>query len=365
MIARLGLVVLLFSITPLMGQVDNDKVANRIRLEPDATPVHTTTASSTVEWGCLNQALTGKCLVYHNDQWYSFQVSEPQSYFLNISRLTCRSSNGIQVILIEGNPCETRNYRVIQCIRQIKNEEVFVPLGMVVANTTYLIEIDGFDGDHCDFDIQIARRPLGLPMKFEEVQRSEATATEGIQKDSLVDIAWKVPDGMLEQIDQFRAFRLKEADIIRLERALPASRNAYGKPLSSYHLQDTLPSPGDYLYRVFGYSPSGLPVLMTEARISYVKRKPPPAISQHVVIDPPFKGRVEYAVRIYEREQLSVIHAFSGTYDPASPAPIEIDMKDFIAKGYRTYLVVVINKATREAMEFYYRLDARGSVVEE
>ncbi len=348
-----------------LAQVNNDNVANRIRLEPDATPLQTTTASSTVEWGCLNQALTNKCLVYHNDQWYQFQVNEPQAYFLNISRLTCRSSNGIQIILIEGNPCETKNYRVLQCIRQIKNEEVFVPLGMVLADMPYLIEIDGFDGDHCDFDIQIARRPIGLPMKYEELKHSEMGPSASSQKDSLVDIAWRVPPGSLDQIDQFRVYLMKEQDIFRLERSLPSSKNAYGKPMDSYRLRDTLASPGDYLYRVLGYPQNGQPLLMTEVRVSYVKRKRAPAVSYSIVIDPPFSQMAEYAVRVYEGEQLSVIHAINGIYDPANPVPIEIDMRDFIAKGHRSYMVVLVNKATREAREYYYRVDARGSIVQE
>lgn len=359
------LLVCFLATTAVRAQVNNDNVANRIRLEPDGVPLHTTTASATVEWGCLNQALTGKCLVYHNDQWYSFQVTEPQSYFLNISRLACRSGNGIQIILIEGNPCETRNYRVIQCIRQIKNEEVFVPLGMVVANMTYLIEIDGFDGDHCDFDIQIARRPSGLPMKYEELQKSDAEASVGSQKDSVVDISWKVPPGRLDEIDQFRMYRLKEEDIFRLERALPASRNAYGKPTDAYRLQDTLASEGDYLYRVLGYPQNGHPVLLTEVRISYVKRKKPPPVSQTIVMDPRYSQMTEYAVRIYERDQLSIIHSISGVYDPVNSLPIQIDMKEFIAKGHRAFMVVLINKTTRETMEFYYHVDARGAVVEE
>lgn len=355
----------LLAASSLLAQVNNDKVANRIRLEPDAMPLHTTTAGSTVEWGCLNQALTGKCLVYHNDQWYEFKVKEPQAYFLNISNLVCRNSNGIQVILIEGNPCETKNYRVLHCIRQIKNEEVFVPLGMVTANMTYLIEIDGFDGDHCDFNIQIARRPSGLPMKFEELQKSEAAINVGSQKDSLVNINWKVPAGLLDQIDQFRMYRLAGGDIVRLERIVPSSKNAYGKPIDTYHLQDTLTTPGDYVYRVVGFPYSGTPILMTEVRISYVKMKPPPPVSQTIVIDPGFSQKADYAVRVYESQQLSVIHAINGTYDPANPAPIKVDMKEYIAGGHRSFMVVLINKTTRESMEFYFRVDERGSVIKE
>lgn len=359
------MVVLWLSILYAPAQVNNDNVANRIQLIPDAPPLHTTTASSTVEWGCLNIALTGKCLVYHNDQWYSFKVSEPQAYFLNISRLVCRNSNGIQIILIEGNPCESKNYRVLQCIRQIKNDEVYVPLGMVTANMTYLIEIDGFDGDLCDFDIQISRRPFGMPLKFEELSKTGAGTSVGTQKDSVVDVSWKMQPGWLEQIDQFRVYRMVGEDLFRLERALVASKNAYGKPSDFYQLQDTVSTPGDYHYRVIGYPQSGLPILVTEVRITYEKKKKPPPVIQYIEIDPHFTQKAEYAVRIYENQQLSVIHAVNGIYDPGDPLPIIIDMKEFIALGHRNYMVVLINKTTRESTEFYYRVDSRGSVVKD
>ncbi len=347
------------------GQVSNDKVANRIRLEPDGVPLVTTTTGNTVEWDCLNKALTNKCLVYHNDQWYTFQVKEPQSYFLNISRLVCRNSNGIQVILIEGNPCETKNYKVLQCIRQIKNEEVFIPLGMVVADTPYLIEIDGFDGDQCDFDIQIARRGSGVPLKHGDLMQSEYVISSRSQTDSLVSVGWKVPAGWLEQIDQFRVYRLEEGAMSRLERSLPQAKNAYGKPEDAYSILDTLTSSGIYLYRVLGYPRVGAPILMAETRIMYGKKEKKPPLSQSIVIKPQFTQKVDYVVRVYESQQLSILHALNGTYDPAKPEPITIDMRESIANGHKGFMVLLINKVTRESMEFYFRVDGRGAVIAE
>lgn len=348
-----------------VAQVSNDKVANRIRLEPDGPPLRTTTTGSTVERDCLNEALTNKCLVYHNDQWYTFQVKEPQAYFLNISSLVCRNANGIQVILIEGNPCETKNYRVIQCIRQIKNEEVFIPLGMVVADTPYLIEIDGFDGDQCDFDIQIARRASGVPLKHGDLLQSEYVISSRTQTDSLVSIGWKVPAGWLEQIDQFRVYRLEEGAMSRLERSLPQTKNAYGKPSDSYAILDTLTSAGIYLYRVLGYPQTGAPILLSEARVMYAKKEKKPPLSQSIVIKPQFTQKVDYVLRVYESEQLSILHALNGTYDPAKPEPITIDMRESIANGHKGFMVLLINKVTRESMEFYFRVDGRGAVVAE
>lgn len=361
------LVLFVAGASTVVGQVNNDNVANRIHLVPDDPPLHTTTASATVQWDCLNQALTGKCLVYHNDQWYSFQVSEPQSYFLNISRLSCRSGNGIQIIIIEGNPCETRTYRVMECITQIRNEEVYLPLGKVAANTTYLIEIDGFNGDHCDFDIQVARRPLGLPLKFSEKDVSENGFRSKTQQDSLVSISWKVPAGWLEQLDQFRVYRLKEQDILRLERALPVSRNAYGKPADTYQVQDTLPAPGEYLYRVYGYAEADRPVLLNEIKITYtkVKKSTSPVGSTVIRIELNDSQKIDYAVRVYENQQLSILQAFGVVHDPANPKPIIIDMEEFIKAGHREFTVVLVNKSTREAKELFFHVDARGAVVKD
>jgi hypothetical protein len=116
---------------------------------------------------------------------------------------------------------------------------------------------------------------------------------------------------------------------------------------------------------VLGYPQTGQPILLTEVRISYVKRKAPPPVSTTIVIDPHFSETIEYAVRVYESQQLSIIHSINGIYDPSNPAPIEIDMKEYIAKGHKTFMVVLINKATRETMELYYRVDERGSIVRE
>jgi hypothetical protein len=95
------LLVLRFSI----AQVPNDKIDQRHQLKLDGNTTVSTTANSSVEWRCIAKALTNKCLVYHNDQWFSFQVEENGNYYLNITNQQCKKLKGLQVILLEGNPC--------------------------------------------------------------------------------------------------------------------------------------------------------------------------------------------------------------------------------------------------------------------
>ena len=84
------------------AQVVNDNIGNRSRLIIDSASIYSSTDEATVEWQCINKALTNKCLIYHNDQWFTFNVKSEGSYYLNITSQSCRDSRGIQAIIIEA-----------------------------------------------------------------------------------------------------------------------------------------------------------------------------------------------------------------------------------------------------------------------
>src|SRR3954465_1716422 len=146
------ILVVLGVITSLVvaAQVENNSFKDRIHLVADAPLRHSTTAKATVEWACVNKALTNKCLVYHNDQWFYFTLEAAGNYYLNISGQKCRDKRAVQVLIIEGNPCETPNYRILECVSRGLQSDVFIPLQSLRAKTLYLVNIDGFLGDYCD-----------------------------------------------------------------------------------------------------------------------------------------------------------------------------------------------------------------------
>src|ERR1041385_4269537 len=98
----LRVLILLFVCVQAMAQVANNNIEERLRLDLNK-PLRSSTAGANVQWKCINKSLTNKCLVYHNDQWFSFTVDKPGDYFINISAQSCRDSKGVQMILIEGN----------------------------------------------------------------------------------------------------------------------------------------------------------------------------------------------------------------------------------------------------------------------
>src|SRR6218665_2753576 len=104
------------SILPVGAQVPNNQINQRYHLSLNEEPVFSTTSNSSVEWKCINKALTNKCLVYHNDQWFTFAVDKDGTYYINLSGQVCKKKLGTQLILIEGNPCEIKSYRIRRCV---------------------------------------------------------------------------------------------------------------------------------------------------------------------------------------------------------------------------------------------------------
>ena len=73
----------------------------------------------------INKELTNKCVIYHNDQWFTSEANIGGTYYLNISSQKRRAAKGIQAIIIEGNSCEDATYKVLHCIPQISQQDVF------------------------------------------------------------------------------------------------------------------------------------------------------------------------------------------------------------------------------------------------
>ena len=71
-----AVIVLLSAVTLLQSnvcaQVANDNIQHRLELPTDGNALVSNTTGCTVQWACVDQRLTGKCIQYHNDQWFFF-----------------------------------------------------------------------------------------------------------------------------------------------------------------------------------------------------------------------------------------------------------------------------------------------------
>lgn len=260
----LVLVLLLYSHTAT-AQATNDDFANRLSLRAEI-PVNSSTVGCTVQPNCIDEKLTGKCVEYHNDQWFEFKPESSGNYFLNISNQHCRDVRGVQLVVFTGQPCQPATYHVLSCTSLGSLDDVYVPLWNAKAGQTYYLNVDGYLHDFCAFRLEVSTEAQGLP----------ATSTPLIPAPSFqkwVSISWQLPDSVLAQsfkvwrrrTDESRSTLIKEVNVIR---------NAYGKPLEHYQLTDTLLTAGTYFYQIVAEGPA-VPVLLKQMASQYKELQQP------------------------------------------------------------------------------------------
>ncbi len=230
-----------------VAQVANNNIADRIELKLNE-PAHSNTHHASVEWNCINKVLTNKCLVYHNDQWFYLTPPENGTYYMNIASQQCKKRLGIQLIVIEGNPCEVKEYKIKRCISKIHEDDVFIMLDSLKANTQYLINVDGFLEDFCEFDITFSDKPGGLP---ESRSSQHALELKTETKDNVVTLNWHAGLDWVDRVEQFEVYRVKAGDSksVRINKQT-VRRNALGLFEENYTCTDTLQQDGLYEYTI-------------------------------------------------------------------------------------------------------------------
>jgi hypothetical protein len=345
-----------------IAQVRNNNIQNRLTLEIGSDPIFSSTAKSDVEWRCVNKALTNKCLVYHNDQWFNFTVSVAGTYFINVSGQNCRDRQGLQLIIIEGNPCETKTYRVLHCIPQIRQDDVFVQLDSLKTKTQYLANIDGFLGDFCDFGIQLSKKPNGLPHSY---QTLDTIKSQALRKGRLVNLTWSLQE---EQIDNFQSFRVYRAnpngiksDFIHEQ---SVSRNSYGAHVLNYSASDSLQKEGPYIYRIMGVQKqTQVPFLLVARVVEYTEPKPKAPPQRSVTLNLILEHKTIFKVLVYDVATQHVLRKQNLEFDKARDTVFEVDLGEFIDQGVKQFMILVTEIDSPEAQEFYFTLDGQDQLI--
>jgi hypothetical protein len=340
------------------AQVANNTIHNRFQLTPDGETLNSNTAQSTVEWNCINKSLTKACLVYHNDQWFYFKTAIAGKYFLNISAQQCRNQQGVQLVVIEGNPCEVDTYRVLKCIPKIFQDDVFLELDSVKANTLYLVNIDGFLGDYCEFDIRLTTKPSGIPL----LQTSMDTLNvQAALNKNLVTLQWHSTHGQLEQLAFFEIYRVKTGEHKSAFKGIVAlQNNALGKYVEDYRFTDTLSVQGEYQYKIIGVARE----LENRWVLDRIKLRFDPQIRTKQFI-----GRLPLSFTSNGAVGITIINAhtdqaltfFSHPY--SLPEVVDVNLTRFVNAGVTRFWIRARNTKTKEVRQYTYRLTAEGELV--
>lgn len=254
------------------AQAANDNIENRRVLAVGET-VASNTTGCTVQRGCVDEALTGQCIQYHNDQWFEFTPPAAGRYFVNIGGQRCREVRGVQLVVLTGQPCQPATYHVLSCTSLGTQDDVFVALENQQAGQPYLLDVDGYLKDFCQFTLQVSGRAVGVPAV--PPPASLAGALPGTSR--VVQVAWTLPDS-LAGAPRCRVLRREQHGFRSAERRrVLMGRNSYGGRPASYTVADTLPRPGYYLYQVVAdAAPDGAtpPVLLKQFWVAYSQLNP-------------------------------------------------------------------------------------------
>ena len=250
--------------TQAWAQPPNDSLAHRIALISEDAPFPSTTVGATVEWACVDESLTGKCIEYHNDQWFSFTPAHPGPYYLNLGNQACRDVYGVQVVVLTGTPCDPSTYQILHCYSTGYQADIYLTLDSLQAGLEYLINVDGYLQDYCSFTIQISETPHGrpaLPRREPGELRSEATG-------NWVLLRWKLPQALGAEVEGFEVER-RNMHQGKVEATLPVgiASNSVGVVARDYFLVDSLPSGSHYEYQIWAQRTNQESVLLGTQRL--------------------------------------------------------------------------------------------------
>ena len=94
----------------------NDSIENRRLLRVEET-ITSSMIGGTVQRGCVDERPTGKCIEYHNGQWFEFRPSAKGTYYVNLGGQRCCDVRGVQLVVLTGTPCQPAIYHICRAPR--------------------------------------------------------------------------------------------------------------------------------------------------------------------------------------------------------------------------------------------------------
>jgi hypothetical protein len=335
--------IVCFADLPCFAQVSNNGIANRLPLEMNSAWHVSSTRNANVEWDCVNNALTNKCLVYHNDQWFSVKPVSTGTYFINIRNQHCKNLQGVQIVVIEGDPCKTDTYQLVKCIDYTEQSDIFVRLENLKAGNEYLINIDGYLKDQCDFEIQFSDMYNGIPATADVIDHSQLQA---MSTDSLVDIRFTLADSLAFRINNLILVRknVKEKRSVRIAES-SLRKNALGVWNDNFSWRDTLRDKGDYTYSVFGIKNDDV-LLLAKENVVY---KGNPLVYRSHIREITYYSKRTGNVLVHILDELGEKRLYSSTRSVTEGKnSIRINFSEYVLKGIYQFNVVISDKGTRE-----------------
>lgn len=325
----------------------NDDIERRIQLKLNL-PISSNTVGCTVQRSCVDEKLTGRCITYHNDQWFDFIAGNDSILYLNLSQQHCRDINGIQVVVLEGEPCVTSTYKILNCYSTGTHDDVFIMLTGLKPEHTYLVNIDGYLHDLCAFNLEISDVPKGFPSEI-----SGGLNFRG--KPGLCSqLSWSVNPELSSELLGFEIWKraLNESSS-SLVAEVPFERNTVGAPALKYELEDCRSS-GKYKYTIIGIGDRQR-YRFGEYQIRADSMTARTEVSNFIQLNLAYRKGESLTIILYEGDGNQVLRRVDILFDPLKHANLRIFTRDYLEKGITSFRVDVLEKKSRKkTSKIYY-----------
>lgn len=319
--------------------VTNDNAENAKHLTVDGDVYRSNTTNCTLEEKCINRLLTSKCLIYHNDQWFTFTTSDDSLHYIIIKNQNCRDINGVQLLVLDGVLCQPSTYELLKCVSTSTQDDIFVTLKNLKKNHTYIINLDGYLNDFCDFEIGVSTK---LPdFKIEDIYMS----TVNYHLDNgAVKFKWKLSNelqnigvGHFEIMRRFQSDK-KYVKIMDLDIERTVDRNY----LVDYSFIDTLLKDGVYHYKVVAISLNEQKFLVDE-----ITFKGSPMVVNHNVITPDLEwnDNTKIKVEIFNWLTKKLLRSYTTNYLKEN---FSVDLNPFFTSNVMRLLVIITDSKGRK-----------------
>ena len=327
------------------GQVANDLIANRIALKIDQ-PFQSNTTNCRVEKECINEALTSKCIKYHNDQWFTIVPNSNQQYYLNIFNQSCRNLRGVQLVVIDGEPCEIADYQIITCVSLATQDDIFVQLDGLVIGKTYLLNVDGYLHDFCNFMIAFSTTPRGLPVS------NNNNLLIYSNKNQYVQLNWEIEESQEADIIMYEVYRRSDKETKHtLIQNISHEKNAFGVARLAYSTCDTVKQSGTFYYKIVAVRNSDVPIILDE--IEFRITIDGDSIEDTIELELNYEEKTQLAILVFDVEKGSLLKNYLFNFD-SSHHKFLIDVHKWTNLGTSRFRVDIVDNSTDKKETLFF-----------
>ncbi|MEO8474899.1 MAG: hypothetical protein ABI477_22040 [Chryseolinea sp.] len=227
------------------------------------------------------------------------------------------------------------------------------------ANATYLINIDGFLGDYCEFSIQFSSNPHGVSVDTQGVKKLDllGTSAGGIET-----LFWKLPLSLKDSIVSFSVYRKSDQyHVSALSAVVPLEINVKGEYQTNYTYIDSVQGKRPYSYQIIGnlgdYGQIALDEWFVQANVANNCTK------FRILFDLDYRDKSNLQILLVDAVRDVVLAQRTLNYSAVLDKNQNFYVGDDVRKGISNFRVVIVDLKSRRKREILFFVDDEGKVM--